>query len=71
LDRILATHDQTSNRIAFAVIIAALLIGSALIVISNTPPLIWGISAIGLAGFLLALILGLWLLVAILRKGSL
>jgi ubiquinone biosynthesis protein len=71
LDRILATHDQTSNRVAFAVIIAALLIGSALIVISNTPPLIWGISAIGLAGFLLALILGLWLLVAILRKGSL
>ncbi|MBW2356452.1 MAG: AarF/ABC1/UbiB kinase family protein, partial [Deltaproteobacteria bacterium] len=71
LDRILATHDQTSNRIAFAVIIAALLIGSALIVISNTPPLIWGISAIGLAGFLIALVLGLWLLVAILRKGSL
>ncbi|MFA7426073.1 MAG: AarF/ABC1/UbiB kinase family protein, partial [Desulfosarcinaceae bacterium] len=71
LDRILATHDQTSNRIAFAVIIASLLIGSALIVISNTPPLIWGISAIGLAGFLIALVLGLWLLVAILRKGSL
>jgi ubiquinone biosynthesis protein len=71
LERILATHDQTSNRIAFALIIAALLIGSALIVISRIPPLVYGISAIGLAGFLAAVVLGIWLLVAILRKGSL
>ncbi len=71
VDRILANHDQTSNRVAFAVIIASLLIGSALIVISKTPPLVYGISAIGLVGFLIAMVLGLWLLVAILRKGSL
>ena len=71
MDRMLATHDQISNRIAFAIVIAALLIGSALIVISKTPPLFYGISMIGLGGFLAAALLGIWLLIAILRKGSL
>jgi ubiquinone biosynthesis protein len=48
-----------------------LIIGSALIVISKTPPLFYGISIIGIIGFLAAAILGIWLLVAILKKGSL
>ncbi len=71
LDRMLATHDQISNRIAFSVIIAALIIGSALIVISKTPPFIYGISLIGIIGFLAAALMGIWLLIAILRKGRL
>ena len=70
-DRMLSTHDQISNRISFSIVIAALIIGSALIVISNTPPLFYGISLIGIIGFLAAAILGIWLLVAILKKGSL
>jgi ubiquinone biosynthesis protein len=71
LEKVLATHDQISNRISFAIIIAALLIGSALIVISKTPPLFYGISLIGIIGFLAAALMGIWLLVAILRKGRL
>jgi ubiquinone biosynthesis protein len=71
MDTMLATHDQISNRIAFAIIIAALLIGSALIVISKTPPLVYGISLIGILGFGAAAVMGIWLLVAILRKGRL
>jgi ubiquinone biosynthesis protein len=71
LDRMLATHDQISNRISFSIIIAALVIGSALIVISKTPPLFYGISLIGIIGFLAAAVMGIWLLVAILKKGRL
>ncbi|HWR92671.1 MAG TPA: AarF/UbiB family protein [Desulfobacterales bacterium] len=71
LEKILATHDQISNRISFAIIIAALIIGSALIVISKTPPLFYGISLIGIIGFLAAALMGIWLLVAILKKGKL
>jgi len=67
----LATHDQASNRLSFSVIIAGLIIGSALIVISKIPPLFYGISIIGLIGFMAAAFMGIWLLVAILRKGSL
>ena len=56
---------------SFSIIIAALIIGSALIVISEMPPLIYGISLIGLIGFLAAAVMGIWLLIAILRKGRL
>jgi ubiquinone biosynthesis protein len=71
LEDMLATHDRISNRLSFSILIAALIIGSSLIVMSDTPPLIYGISLIGILFFLAAAIMGLWLLVAILRKGKL
>jgi ubiquinone biosynthesis protein len=71
LEKMRSTQDQTSNRISFSIIIAALLIGSALIIISAIPPLLYGISLIGIIGFLTATVMGLWLLVAILKKGKL
>jgi len=71
LQDMLATHDRISNRISFSIIIAALIIGSALIVISKAPPLFYGISVIGIIGFLAAAVMGIWLLIAILRKGKL
>jgi len=71
LDKMLSTHDQISNRISFSIIIAALIIGSALIVISNMPPMVYGISLIGLIGFITAAFLGVWLLIAIIKKGRL
>ena len=71
LENMLATQDQTSNRMSFAIIIAALIIGSALIVISEIPPLVFGISLIGIIGYLVAAIMGIWLLLAIIKKGRL
>ena len=69
MEKMLSTHDQISNRISFSVIIAGLIVGSALIVISETPPLVYGISMIGIIGFLAAALMGVWLLIAIIRKG--
>lgn len=59
---------RASNRIAFAIVLAALLIGSSLVVHSahNT-----NIPAIGLIGFIVAGIMGVWLLVSILWQGRL
>ncbi len=71
IENILNTTERTSNKISFSLIIAALIIGSALIVISKTPPLFYGISIIGIILFFAAAIMGIWLLVAILRKGGL
>jgi ubiquinone biosynthesis protein len=71
MENMLSTHDQISNRISFSIIIAALIIGSALIVISKTPPLFYGISAIGIIGFVAAAVMGIWLLIAIIKKGKL
>ncbi len=71
LDRLLNTQDQTSNRISFAIIIAALIIGSAMVINSTVPPIFFGVSVIGIAGFIAAAVMGIWLLVAIIRKGRL
>ncbi len=71
LDRLMHTQDQTSNRISFSIIIAALILGSAIVINSNVPPTLFGVSVIGIGGFTAAAILGIWLLVAILKRGKL
>ena len=69
LEKLHEALGQASNRIAFAIVLAALLIGSSLIVLSGIPPKWFDISIIGLAGFLMAGVMGFWLLVSILRHG--
>ncbi len=62
--------DRVSNRIAFAIVLAALIIGSSLIILSGIPPKWGGIPIVGLAGFLVAGVMGFWLLVSIIRHGN-
>jgi len=69
LDRILTTLDRSSNRVAFAIVLAALIIGSSLIVLSGVPPTWFDIPIIGLVGFLVAGMMGFWLLITIIRHG--
>lgn len=61
--------DRVSNRVAFAIVLAAQIIGSSLIVLSGIPPKWHDIPIIGLAGFLIAGIMGFWLLLSIIRHG--
>jgi ubiquinone biosynthesis protein len=62
--------DRVSNRVSFAIVLAAQIIGSSLIVLSGIPPKWSGIPIIGLAGFLVAGIMGFWLLISIIRHGK-
>ncbi len=71
MEKMLAAHHTISNRISFSIITGALIIGSAMIVMAKTPPLFWGVSLFGIIGFGVAAAFGIWLLLAILRKGSL
>lgn len=71
LEPALASLDQVSNRIAYAVLLAALVIGSSLLLHAGLPPLWRGVSALGLLGFGLSGAMALWLLSAILRHGKL
>ena len=65
----LKKHDQISNRVAFAIVLASLIIGSSLIVLSGIPPKWNGIPIIGIVGFVGAGMMGFWLLISILRHG--
>ena len=68
LEKMIETHDRISNKLSFAIITAALIIGSSIIVIAKIPPLFHGISLIGIIVFIAAAVLGLWLIFAIMRK---
>jgi ubiquinone biosynthesis protein len=61
--------DRVSNRIAFAIVLASLIVGSSLIVLSGIPPKVGEIPLIGVVGFVLAGVLGFWLLLSIIRRG--
>lgn len=60
--------NKMVNRLVFALIISALILASTVIIVATKGT---QLSIIGMAGFLVAGILGLWLLVAIIRSGSL
>ena len=69
LESFTSHFDRTSNRIAFAIITAAQIVGSALIVLADIPPKWKGIPVIGLFGFVIAVFMGFWLLVSMMRHG--
>ena len=71
LENLISQMDKVSNRIAFSLIIAALIIGSSIIMQTNKGPLFLGFPMLGIIGFIIAAIMGLWLAVAILRSGKL
>jgi len=64
-----AALDRVSNRVSFAIVLAALIIGSSLIVLSDIPPRWHDIPIIGLLGFVVAGVMGFWLLLSIIRHG--
>ncbi|MEZ4947792.1 MAG: AarF/ABC1/UbiB kinase family protein [Saprospiraceae bacterium] len=70
LDTFYHKLDLVSNRIAFSLLISALIIGSSVIVVADIPPHIYNVSAIGFGGFVLAAFLALRLAWAILRGGK-
>jgi ubiquinone biosynthesis protein len=69
LEELEDTLDNSSNRISFAVIIAALLIGSSTLIAQQGSVLgLISLQAFGVIGYLTAMAMGLWLLFSIIRS---
>ena len=66
LESLIKTLDRSSDRISFALIIAGLVVASSLLV-----PLSGWLPSLGIVGYLIAALLGIWLLISILRSGRL
>lgn len=69
LDAVAPHIERASNRLAFALIIAAVLIGSLIVTTFHTGPHYADIPLIGATGFVIAALLGLWWAIATLRGG--
>lgn len=63
--------NKMVNRLVFAIIVAGLLVSSSLVINANVGLQIYGISAIGIFGYLGAGLAGLLLLISIIRSGKL
>ena len=69
LERLITDLDKSSNRISFSLVIAALVIGSSLIMQTDKGPMLFDFPILGLFGYSIAGFLGLGLAIAILRSG--
>ncbi len=71
LERLINDLDKSSNRLSFSMLIGSIIVGSSLIMLTDKGPQIFGFPALGLAGYTIAGLLGLWLAIGILRSGRL
>jgi ubiquinone biosynthesis protein len=68
LEKLDDSVNDASNKMTVGIIIASLIIGSSLIVTTRVPPLLFGYPALGIVGYLLSAVLGIWVVIDILRR---
>ncbi len=69
LENLIKTLDKSSNRISFALIIAALLIGSSMLLAQQGTVLgLISFQNMGVLGYIVAAIIGIWLIISIMRS---
>ncbi|QID19747.1 ubiquinone biosynthesis protein UbiB [Nitrogeniibacter mangrovi] len=68
LDRFGERMDKASNRLALAILTAALIVGSSIVISVEKEPLLAGFPPLGVSGFIAALIGALAVLISILRS---
>jgi len=77
LQTVLAKLDKVVNRLSFSILVAALIIGSALIILGGEAASVWKVPVIGVAlpiaqmSFIAAGLLAAWLLLSIIRSKGL
>ena len=71
MEKFMRDLDRSSNRIAFSMIISAILLSSAIMHATGAGPSVFGMSLLGIVSFGMAFILGVWLIISIIRSGML
>lgn len=70
LDDFYRKMDEVSNRMAISILLAALILGSSLLVLAEVPPFVGNIPALGFMGFVISGLLALRLVVSVWRHGK-
>ena len=61
--------DRSSNRIAFAMVVSAMILSSAILHAAGVGPTIFGFSLLAISAFSFAFFMGIWLIISIIRSG--
>ncbi|HOP40578.1 MAG TPA: AarF/ABC1/UbiB kinase family protein [Geobacteraceae bacterium] len=71
LEHFIRELDKSGNRLSSSLIIAALLVGASLIMQTDKGPHVFGLPVLAFLGYLVAGLMGFWLLLGIFRSGRL
>ena len=71
MDHFIRDIDKSSNRLSFSVITASIIVASSIIIHSGQGQTMFGLPVFGLIGYVIAALLGFWILIGILRSGQL
>ncbi|MGA2192521.1 MAG: AarF/UbiB family protein [Nitrospirota bacterium] len=71
LEKFIKEFDRSTNRLSFALIISGLTIASSVIIHAGRGRFLFGFPFLGLLGYMIATVLGLWLVWGIIRSGRL
>ena len=71
LEKLMLQVERSANRLSFSLIIAAIIVGSSLIMRLEVGYKFMGYPLLGILGYVFAGILGIWLVLAMLRSGKL
>ena len=69
LDKFTGDFDRSINRLSISLILAAMIIGSSIIMHADKGPQLLGFPALAFTGYTVAGVIGLWLVYAIIRSG--
>ncbi len=68
LSGLIRTLENASSRLTLGIILAALIIGSSMLITTTVGPSMFGVPAMGVVGYLFSAIIGLWLAFNIIRS---
>jgi ubiquinone biosynthesis protein len=68
LEKLSNSLENAANRLTMAIIAGAIIMGSSMIITTGVGPYLFGFPALGVIGYLLSVILGLWLILTIIRS---
>ena len=67
LEQLVSSLENASNRLTTGIITGAIIMGSSMIITTGIGPYLFGFPVLGVIGYLLSVVLGLWLVITILR----
>ncbi len=59
--------ESSFKRLTMGIVLGAMIIGSSMIITTGVPPFLFGFPALGMIGYLISAVIGLWLIITIIK----
>jgi ubiquinone biosynthesis protein len=59
--------ENSFKRLTLGIVLGAMIIGSSMIITTGVPPFLFGFPALGMIGYIISAVIGIWLIITIIR----